>query len=140
MISIHKNSFIYKFIYFGTLFGKMGINPDVRCVVWCRICLLVLSKVIPIELMRRLEQASLPSHWRPKQPLRSKQKVGWTCVGRSVWQQLNRKKIQITTVRLTYWKVFFYDIPRTSSPKKGRFCWYINYITWNINLGPLWSL
>jgi hypothetical protein len=52
-----------------------------------------------MELMRRAEQASRPSHWRPKQPLRSKQKVGLVKVSRSLWQQLE-KLVQPSVFRL----------------------------------------
>ena len=80
-------------VYFlGILAGKIGIKPERSPVARLRICFLVLSIVTPIELINRGEQAPAPSHWRPKHPFLSKQKVGWPKVGRSLWQQLKRKR------------------------------------------------
>ena len=76
----------------GILAGKIGIKPERSPVARLRICFLVLSIVTPIELINRGEQAPAPSHWRPKHPFLSKQKVGWPKVGRSLWQQLKRKR------------------------------------------------
>lgn len=48
--------------YFFGLFGKMGIKPELMPEERRRICSLVLSKVTPMELINRAEQASWPSH------------------------------------------------------------------------------
>ena len=82
-----------KMPHFGMLFLKIGMYPEALVDVCCRICFLVLSKVMPMEVMRRSEQASFPSHCSPKHPLRSKQNVGWLAVGLSDWQQLKWNEI-----------------------------------------------
>ena len=90
MMSTKNQSQFYYFL--GIFAGKIGIKPERSPVARLRICFFVLSMVTPMELINRGEQAPAPSHWSPKHPFLSKQKVGWPKVGRSLWQQLKRKR------------------------------------------------
>ena len=91
MMSTKNQSQFYYFL--GIFAGKIGIKPERSPVARLRICFFVLSMVTPMELINRGEQAPAPSHWSPKHPFLSKQKVGWPKVGRSLWQQLKRKRL-----------------------------------------------
>ena len=77
----------------------MRIKPPSWFGALRRIWSLVLSRVTPMELIKRAEQAFRPSPSSPKHPLRSKQKVGWAKLVPSPWQQLKVKSCFFTSIR-----------------------------------------